>query len=126
MKTITNETAMNLAHKLRTDGHLIWNIGAKVILLLPNEAVSVKNKEELNRALHESCYLDPDRCLEGQALAFFRSEAEEIMLDAEDWIDRFGTPASKIQLESVRHDITGVKALLKQHMGGITKVEAAA
>jgi hypothetical protein len=126
MQIITNEAAINLAHRLRNDGHLIWYIGAKIILLLPNEAVSVKNRLELNRALHEASYLDADQCLEGQALAAFRSEAKKIMLDAADWIHRNGTPASKIQMKKVSHDISGVKALLRQNMGDMAKIEAAA
>jgi hypothetical protein len=130
MKSITNEDAMKLAHQLRTDGNLIWNIGAKIILLLPHEAVSVKNKNALNRALHEYDYLADDQCLDGTALAHFRMEAEEIMLDAEDWLLRAGIPA--VQIDQVRRNMTGMRSLLTRRIGHmnfgdyLTVVESAA
>ena len=121
MKNITNDAAMNLAHELRADGQLFWSIGAKLFLMLPYEAVSVKNKLELNRALREYRYLGRHQCLDGTALDCFRMEADEIAYDGEVWLDQFGTSIAQAQLERVRHDIAGMKALIKNYIGNMSQ-----
>lgn len=119
MKSITNNEAMNLVHRLRADGNLIWYFGAKVILVLPNDTVSVKNKVELIRALRESGYLHGDQTLDKDALWHFRLEADETMLDAEDFLERFRGYQAVNDLMVNSHNTQGIKDALTKHVGGL-------
>ncbi|MCB9365901.1 MAG: hypothetical protein H6508_01745 [Calditrichaeota bacterium] len=117
MKSITNTDATILVQRLHNEGNLIWYFGAKVILVLPNNAVSVKNKVELIHALREHGYLRRNETLNDEVCKHFRMAAEATMLDAKDFFERFRGADAEADLKANKNNIAGIKEVLMHHVG---------
>ena len=103
MDSLTISQTMNLVHRIHQDGNQIWHLGAKTILVLPNEAVSIKNKLELIHGLREHGYLQGDETLNKEAYRHFRTEADKLKRNAE-----------RIVVKSGNHSIAEFKRALVQ------------
>jgi len=98
MDSLSINQTMNLVNRIHKDGNHIWHIGAKTILVLPNEAVSIKNKLELIRGLREHGYLQCDETLNTEAYRQFRAEAGKLKRNAERIVVKSGLPDSKCSI----------------------------
>lgn len=117
MKSITSTDATILVRRLHNEGNLIWHFGAKVILVLPNDTVSVKNKVEVIHALRKHGYLRSNETMNGDAFKHFRMAAEATMLDAKDFFERFRESDAEADLKANKNNIAGIKEVLTKHVG---------
>lgn len=106
MDSLTINQTKNLVHRIHADGNQIWHLGAKTILVLPNEAVSIKNMLELIRGLREHGYLQGDETLNKEAYRQFRAEAGKLKRNAERIIARSGRPDSEYSIADFKHALT--------------------
>jgi hypothetical protein len=74
--------------------------------VLPNEAVSIKNKLELIRGLREHGYLQGDETLNKDAYRHFRMEADKLKRNAERIIAKSGNPDSECSIADFKHALT--------------------
>lgn len=106
MDSLTINQTTNLVHRIHQDGNQIWHLGAKTILVLPNEAVSIKNKLELISGLREHGYLQGDETLNNEAYRHFRTEADKLKRNAERVIARSGRTDSGRSIADFKHALT--------------------